>query len=51
MTIETKELATGGELKRKIDMICRFACVEYEILNGSIISLKFTNIAYTKLYL
>lgn len=29
-------------------MICKFAYVKYEILNGSIISLKFTNIAYVK---
>lgn len=29
-------------------MICRFACVKYELINGSVISLKNTNIAYIK---
>lgn len=48
MTIETKELAISEELKKKVDMICRFACVKYELINGSIISLKNTNIAYVK---
>ena len=48
MTIETKELVISEELKKKVDMICRFACVKYELINGSIISLKNTNIAYVK---
>ncbi len=48
MTIETKELVISGELKKKVDMICRFACVKYELISGSIISLKNTNIAYVK---
>lgn len=48
MTIETKELVISGELKKKVDMICRFACVKYELVNGRIINLKNTNIAYTK---
>ena len=48
MTIETKELVISDELKKKVDMICRFACVKYELINGSIISLKNTNIAYVK---
>ena len=48
MTIETKELVISEELKKKIDMICKFACVKYELINGCIINLKNTNIAYTK---
>lgn len=48
MTIETKELVISEELKKKVDMICRFACVKYELINGSVISIKSTNIAYVK---
>ena len=48
MTIETKELKISGELKRKVEMICKFAYVEYSFTNGYIISLKNTNIAYVK---
>ncbi len=48
MTIETKELVISEELKKKVDMICRFACVKYELINGSVISVKSTNIAYAK---
>lgn len=48
MTIETKELIISDELKKKVDMICRFACIKYELINGSIINLKNTNIAYVK---
>ncbi len=48
MTIETKELKISEELKKKVDMICRFACVKYELINGSVISIKNTNIAYVK---
>ena len=48
MTIETKKLVISEELKKKVDMICRFASVKYELISGSIISLKNTNIAYTK---
>ena len=48
MTIETKALVIGEELKRKVDMICRFACVNYKLINGCVISLKNTNIAYAK---
>ena len=29
-------------------MICRFACVNYKLINGCVISLKNTNIAYAK---
>ncbi len=48
LTIETKELKISDELKRKVEMICRFACVKYEFINGNIKSIKNTNIAYVK---
>lgn len=48
MTIETKELVISEYLKNKVDMICRFASVKYELINGSVISIKNTNIAYVK---
>lgn len=43
MPIETKELKISNELKRKVEMICKFAYVEYSFTNGSIISFKNTN--------
>ena len=46
--IETKDLKISDKLKRKIDMICRFACVKYEFIPGKIKSIKNTNIAYVK---
>ena len=46
--IETKNLKISEELNRKIDMICRFACVKYEFIPGNIKSIKNTNIAYVK---
>ena len=48
MTIETKELVISEYLRKKVDMICRFACVKYELINGIVINIKSTNIAYTK---
>lgn len=48
LTIETKELKISDELKRKVEMICRFACVKYEFINGNIKTIKNTNIAYVK---
>ena len=48
MTIETKELLISEELKRKVEMICKFANVKYSIINGNIKSIKNTNIAYVK---
>lgn len=48
MTIETKEIIISEELKRKVEMICRFAYVDYEFINGNIKSIKNTNIAYVK---
>lgn len=48
MTIETKKLVISEELKRKIEMICKFAYVEYSFTNGYIKSIRNTNIAYAK---
>ena len=49
LTIETKELVISDELKRKVEMICKFACVNnYTFENGNIINFKHTNIAYVK---
>ena len=48
MTIETKELKISEELKRKVEMVCRFANVKYTIINGNIKSIKNTNIAMVK---
>ena len=48
MTIETKELKISEELKRKVEMICRFAYVDYSITNGNVKSIKNTNIVYFK---
>ncbi len=48
MKVETKELVISEELKRKVEMICRFAYVDYTLEQGNIISLKDTNIAYVK---
>ena len=45
MTIETKKLVISEELKRKVEMICKFAYVVYSFINGYIINLKNTNIA------
>ena len=48
MTIETKELKISEELKRKVEMVCRFANVKYTVINGNIKSIKNTNIAMVK---
>ena len=48
LTIETKELEISKELKRKVEMICKFACVKPTITNGNIKNIKGTNIAYVK---
>ena len=48
LTIETKELEISEKLKRKVEMICRFANVKPNIKNGNIKSIKGTNIAYVK---
>lgn len=48
LTIETKKLEISDELKRKVEMICRFANQKYTFTNGNIKSIKETNIAYVK---
>ena len=35
--LKTKELKISKELKKKIEMICKFAYVKYELINGDII--------------
>lgn len=46
LNIETKELIISEKLKKKVDMICKFACCKYTIKQGSIINIKGSNIAY-----
>lgn len=46
--METKELVVSEELKRKIEILCRFANTKYELTNGNIKSIKGTNIAFVK---
>jgi len=48
MIIETKQLIISDELKRKVELICRFANVDYTLTNGNIKNIKNTNIAYVK---
>ena len=48
MTIETKELIISEELKRKVEMVWRFANIKYTIINGNIKSIKNTNITMEK---
>lgn len=46
VSIETIELNIGIELKRKIEMICRFNNLKCEFMNGSIKNIKRINLAY-----
>ena len=46
LTIETKELNISEELKKKVDMICKFACVKPTITHGNIKNINGTNIVY-----
>ena len=46
MTIETKELKISDKLKRKIEMIGRFANITPIISNNSIKNITGTNVAY-----
>ena len=48
LTIETKQLVISDKLRKKIEMMCKFLCVKSIIINGSIKSIKETNIAYVK---
>ena len=45
---KVKILEVEKEVLKRIDMICRFACVKYEFIPGNIKSIKNTNIAYVK---
>ena len=45
---ETKELKMSNDFRKKIEMICKYACVKYENVNGNIISIKNTNLVYVK---
>ena len=40
LTIETKELNISDELRKKVDMICKFACAKTTFKNGNIRILK-----------
>ena len=48
LTIETKEIVISDELKRKVEMICRFTNSKVKICNGSIRSIKKTNAAFVE---
>lgn len=48
LTIETKELEISKDLLRKVEMICKFACVKPTITNENVKNIKETNIAYVK---
>lgn len=48
LTIETKEVNISEELRKKVDMICKFAYVKPTYKNGNIRNIKETNIAYVK---
>lgn len=44
----TNSLLISKELKQKIDFICKFASVKYELIPGNIISIIDTNIGYVR---
>ena len=46
LTIETKEIEISKDLLKRVEMICKFACVKPTITNGNIKNIKGTNIAY-----
>ena len=48
LRIETKELNISEELRKKVDMICKFAYAKPTYKNGNIRNIKGTNIAYVK---
>ena len=48
LAIETKEIIISEELKRKVEMVCRFTNKKANIHNGSIRSIKKTNVAYVE---
>lgn len=48
INIEIKELHISIELKRRIEMICRFHNLKCEFISGNIRNIKRTNIAYVE---
>jgi len=48
LQIETKEIIISETLKKKLEMICKFASVKPRIINGSIRNIKNTNVAYVE---
>ena len=46
--LETKKLEISEPLKRKVDLICRFAYDDCTIINQNVKSIKNTYIAYVK---
>ena len=46
LEIEIKELVISNELKKKIEMICKFCNMKPTFINGSIRNIKGINIAY-----
>ena len=48
LTIETKEIEISKDLLKRVEMICKFACVKPTITNGNIKNIKGTNIAYVR---
>lgn len=48
LTIETKELNISEELKKKVDIIYKFAYAKPTYKNGNIRNIKGNNIAYVK---
>ena len=48
LEIEIMELVISNELKKKIEMICKFCNTKPIFVNGSIRNIKGTNIAYVE---
>ena len=46
--LETKKLTISESFKKKIEIICSFANVKYELIEGNIISVKDTNLGFVK---
>lgn len=46
--LETKKLEINESFKKKIEIICSFANVKYELIEGNIILVKDTNLAYVR---
>lgn len=39
LNIETKKLVISDKLKKKVNMICKFACVKPTYYNGNVINI------------